>query len=38
MISHASQALRELVHRYKPVSVEFSAAAENLHVRKPITT
>ena len=25
MISHASQALRELVDRYKPVSVEFSA-------------
>src|SRR5208282_2587774 len=25
LISHASQALRELVHRYRPVSIEFSA-------------
>ncbi len=28
MLSHAAHALRELVHRYKPVSVEFSAAAD----------
>ncbi len=28
MLSHAAHALRELVHHYKPVSVEFSAAAD----------
>ena len=28
MLSHATHALRELVHHYKPVSVEFSAAAD----------